>query len=394
MVVQVKANLLKTKDEEQRKALNAWAQKSNCIGSIIAGTGFGKSRCGVLAINKMLTNSSVRDKRGLVLVPTQQLQTQFKEEFIKWECEDVLEYIDIICYQSAYKLQNQHYTIVVCDEIHLGLSPEYRKFFENNSWDKLLCMTATPPEEIEYKEYLYKIAPLAYRISLDECVALGLVSPYEVVCHPLKLNTEEQEQYKKANNTFVYAKYNLGQFDAFNQAQYILANKNSTPQEKQYATMFYRAIRQRKAVVDHALEKVEELQKIVINNVGEKILVFGGSNAFTDTLAEATCCLSTVYHSGKTKKQKKEALEDFRSGDKPVLCSTKALNQGFDVEDATMAVICGLTSKGLTMIQRVGRIIRYQEGKIGKIIILYVKDSQEEKWLRNSVKSLDNVTWK
>ncbi len=59
-----------------------------------------------------------------------------------------------------------------------------------------------------------------------------------------------------------------------------------------------------------------------------------------------------------------------------------------------MAVICGLTSKGLTMIQRVGRIIRYQEGKIGKIIILYVADSQEEKWLRNSVKTLNNVTWK
>tara|TARA_R110000823_G_scaffold80962_3_gene184126 strand:+ start:237 stop:1415 length:1179 start_codon:yes stop_codon:yes gene_type:complete len=392
--MEIDVNILKTKDDEQRKALNAWAQKSNCIGSIIAGTGFGKSRCGVLAINKMLTSSSVDNKRGLVLVPTQQLQTQFREEFIKWDCEDVLEYIDIICYQSAYKLQDQHYTIVVCDEIHLGLSPEYRKFFENNSWDKLLCMTATPPEEIEYKEYLYKLAPLAYTISLDDCVTLGLVSPYKVICKPIKLNADEQKDYKKANNTFVYAKYNLGQFNAFEQAQYILSNKNSTPQERQYATMFYRAIRQRKAVVDHAIGKIEELQKLVIKHVGEKMLVFGGSNAFTDQLAEATCCLSTVYHSGKTKKQKEEALKDFRSGDKPVLCSTKALNQGFDVKDATMAVICGLTSKGLTMIQRIGRIIRYQEDKIGQIIILYVKDSQEEKWLRNSVKTLNNVTWK
>ena len=394
MEMHIVSNLIKTKDEEQRKALNAWAQNSNFNGSLIAGTGFGKSRCGVLAVNKMLINSNADNKRGLILVPTQQLQTQFREEFIKWDCEDVLEYIDIICYQSAYKLQDQHYTIVVCDEIHLGLSPEYRKFFENNSWDKLLCMTATPPEEIEYKDYLYKIAPLAYRISLDDCVSLGLVSPYKVICKPIKLNVLEQKEYKKANNTFVYAKYNLGQFNAFEQAQYILSNKNSTPQERQYATMFYRAIRQRKAVVDHAIGKVEELQKLVIKHVGEKMLVFGGSNAFTDQLAEATCCLSTVYHSGKTKKQKEEALKDFRSGDKPVLCSTKALNQGFDVADATMAVICGLTSKGLTMIQRIGRIIRYQEDKIGKIIILYVKDSQEEKWLKNSVKTLNNVTWK
>ena len=392
--MEIDINILKTKDDEQRKALNAWAQKSNFSGTLIAGTGFGKSRCGVLAVNKMLTNSSTGNNRGLVLVPTQQLQIQFREEFIKWDCEDVLEYVDIICYQSAYKLQDQHYTIVVCDEIHLGLSPEYRKFFENNSWDKLLCMTATPPEEIEYKEYLYKIAPLSYKISLDDCVTLGLVSPYKVICKPIKLNAVEEKDYKKANNTFVYAKYNLGQFNAFEQAQYILSNKNSTPQERQYATMFYRAIRQRKAVVDHAVGKVEELQKLVIKHVGEKMLVFGGSNAFTDQLAEATCCLSTVYHSGKTKKQKEKALKDFRSGAKPVLCSTKALNQGFDVKDATMAVICGLTSKGLTMIQRIGRIIRYQEGKIGQIIILYVKDSQEEKWLKNSVKTLNNVAWK
>ena len=124
------------------------------------------------------------NSRGLVLVPTQQLQTQFKEEFIKWDCEDILDKVDIMCYQSAYKLKDNYYNIVICDEIHLGLSPEYRKFFKNNSWDKLLCMTATPPEEIEYKDYLYKIAPLAYRISLDECVALGLVSPYEVDTKP------------------------------------------------------------------------------------------------------------------------------------------------------------------------------------------------------------------
>ena len=137
MEMHIVSNLIKTKDEEQRKALNAWAQNSNFNGSLIAGTGFGKSRCGVLAVNKMLINSNADNKRGLILVPTQQLQTQFREEFIKWDCEDVLEYIDIICYQSAYKLQDQHYTIVVCDEIHLGLSPKYRKFFENNSWDKL-----------------------------------------------------------------------------------------------------------------------------------------------------------------------------------------------------------------------------------------------------------------
>ena len=75
------------------------------------------------------------------------------------------------------------------------------------------------------------------------------------------------------------------------------------------------------------------------------------------------------------------------------MCSTKALNQGFDVPDADMGIICGLTSKSLTMIQRVGRLLRFQENKVGKIIVLYVKNTQEEKWLKSAVKGLTNVNW-
>ncbi len=384
--------LIKVKDEEQKKAINAWA-KRKFTGSIIAGTGFGKSRCGVIAAGKTLHTTDTA--KAIVLVPTTQLQAQFEEEFIKWGYEHVLDRVEIICYASAYKLKNQHYDVVVCDEVHLGLSPEYRKFFENNTWNKLLCMTATPPEEIEYKDILYKLAPVCYRIDLDKCVELGLVSPYEIMCKPIELTDVEKQEYDKANKAFVYSKYILGQFDAFDRARHIMGPGKNTAsgQDKAAAVQFYRAIRGRKTVVDHADGKVAELQKLVINNIGEKMLVFGGSNEFTNKLAEATDTFSAVYHSGKTKKQKEQALKDFRSGEKPVLCSTKALNQGFDVADATMAVICGLTSKSLTMIQRVGRIVRYQEGKIGKIFILYVKDSQEEKWLKSSVKNLDNVTW-
>ena len=61
--------LYKVKDEQQRKALNNW-WKAGAKGSIIAGTGFGKSRCGVLAMKHVLKEGG----RGLLLVPTTQLQ--------------------------------------------------------------------------------------------------------------------------------------------------------------------------------------------------------------------------------------------------------------------------------------------------------------------------------
>ena len=330
---------------------------------------------------------------GIILVPTTQLQDQFTDEFHKWGYSDILDRVDILCYQTAYKLQDQSYKVVVCDEIHLGLSPKYRKFFENNKYERLLCMTATPPEESDYKLLLYKLAPTIYKITLDECVNLGLVSPYKLYCVPLELTETEQADYKKINNSFVYWKYQLGQFDAFNKAQEIMADKNATGADKQAAVQFYKAIRERKKIVDFAFNKVFTTKQIVLNNLDNKILIFTGANEFTDTICSAIQPLALSYHSKIGKKARNAAIEKFRNSEINVLCSTKALNQGFDVEDANMGIICGITSKSLSMIQRVGRLLRFQENKVGKIVILYVKDSQEEKWLKTAVKTLDNINW-
>ena len=51
-------NINKLRDNEQRKALNKWV-KQGYIGSIIAGTGFGKSKCGIMAIEYVLVNLDV-----------------------------------------------------------------------------------------------------------------------------------------------------------------------------------------------------------------------------------------------------------------------------------------------------------------------------------------------
>jgi superfamily II DNA or RNA helicase len=99
------------------------------------------------------------------------------------------------------------------------------------------------------------------------------------------------------------------------------------------------------------------------------------------------------YHSALKKVEKDKALKDFKSGEASVLCSTKALNQGFDVPDAQVGIICGLDSKALQMIQRVGRLLRLSPNKVGEVIIFYVADSQEEKWLKNSVRNLSNIVW-
>lgn len=372
---------IEIKSKEQSNALNAW-HKAGYRGSIIAGTGFGKSRCGVLAIAHALKDGG----RALVLVPTVQLQDQFKEEFKKWGHTSILTRVEIMCYQSAHKLEGEHYDIIVCDEIHLGLSPVYRQFFYNNTYDSVLCMTATIPEEDEYRQLLKQLAPTVYTISIDECVSKGLVAPYDIYCIPVELTEIERAAYKKANNLFVQCKYRLGGFDAFNEANRILRGGDG---DKGAAAQFFNAIRQRKAVVQHAENKLHLASQIASYHQDDKILTFSGTNEFTNLMARALD--GYAYHSGLSKKKREYTLELFKESKDAVLCSTKALNQGFDVPDVGIGIIAGLESKALPMIQRVGRLIRFEEGKRGRVYILYVKDSQEEKWMDQATRTLHNV---
>ena len=88
-----------TRDAAQKKALNEWARKG-FKGSIIAATGFGKSRVGILAIGNSLNELEDTEARCLVLVPTTQLQSQFADEFIKWGFEHCVDRVLSICTQA------------------------------------------------------------------------------------------------------------------------------------------------------------------------------------------------------------------------------------------------------------------------------------------------------
>ena len=369
-------------------------------GSVIAGTGFGKTRVLVNAAIEKVNNGQ---NRVLVLVPFDHLKDRFKTEFINvlgrtfgvyfWNTN-----VQTECYASIEKLNPTDYCMILGDEIHLGLTDRCMEFYRRAERLKIpmtFC-TATLPEDPEYRKRLLNIAPPVYEITIDECVAQGFVAPYSIQCIGIDLTDEEAKKYKTVNANFGYWKGKLG-LDAFRFANIILGNKKAYNKNMIEAALgFYRAIRQRKKIIDHAMNKVF-MAKEVVNAMPGKKLVFGGDNDFTDLL-HGSIDGSGVYHSKVPKKQKDAALDDFRTGRINVLCSTKALNQGLDIPDASVGVICGLTSKSLTMIQRVGRLVRRDPAdpdKTGSVVIVYVKDSQEEKWLHNSLKDIDasNVVW-
>jgi superfamily II DNA or RNA helicase len=96
-----------------------------------------------------------------------------------------------------------------------------------------------------------------------------------------------------------------------------------------------------------------------------------------------------------SKKQREETLQRF--GDNRtkarVISSVKALNQGLNVPECSLGICAAGSSMKLDNIQRTGRTLRLQEGKISLYINLFIKGSQEVKWVRKRCTGDPNVHW-
>ena len=113
-------------------------------------------------------------------------------------------------------------------------------------------------------------------------------------------------------------------------------------------------------------------------------IIFSQTIEFADKVTDALDnCVS--FHSKISKKKRTINLDLLKSGNSITRISTaKALNEGMNVPDISMAIIASGTSKTKDMIQRIGRTVRWEDGKQALIYRIYVENSQEEKWMASS----------
>ena len=92
-----------------------------------------------------------------------------------------------------------------------------------------------------------------------------------------------------------------------------------------------------------------------------------------------------------TKTKRKENFKRLKDGRTKVtrISTAKALNEGVDIPKISLAIVASGTSKSKDWIQRLGRSVRWEENKQAVIFRLYVKNSQEEKWVESSQSGYD-----
>jgi superfamily II DNA or RNA helicase len=125
-----------------------------------------------------------------------------------------------------------------------------------------------------------------------------------------------------------------------------------------------------------------------LETVTDAIMTSNRTIIFTQTIAAADKACKTlidndidtgVIDSSMNRKERENVLEKFSSGAYQCIVSPKILDEGVDVPEADLAIIMSSSKSKRQMIQRMGRVIRKKtDGRIARVIILYIKDTVED----------------
>jgi superfamily II DNA or RNA helicase len=378
----------------QLEALNAW-KENNYMGTINLPTGVGKTRVLVTAAGSDIQKNP--EHKWLVVVPRERLRdVEIPNEFKKWGYwKEFKNNVTVECIQSARNREGEKWDGVCVDEVHNTLSPENKKLYENNEFKKIICLSATIEDE-DKQEYLFEFAPRVYSKSVKEALALGLISDYRIYNLAVPFTEDEQKAYNRNQVSYIKLQNMLGgKRFAFNNASKYLKEKGKHPKDKvQNAVMFYAVMRKRKKMCYEASGKIEVTKQLQRKFAEQYGLFFCESIDFAEAVAESIGDYATTFHSKLGKKARAENMKAYTDARTKVkfLSTAKALNEGFNLERCSYAVCGSGSSKQLDQIQRLGRTVRLQEGKVAIFVNLYVPDTQEEKWVTSRTEGQD-VRW-
>ena len=371
----------KTKDQVQAEAEQAILDNHG-QGMVLMATGTGKSKIPIdIAKRDYQKGYSI-----LICVPTEKLRdVNWKAEFTKWGAESIWdECVERTCYVSMPKIKNKHYDLVVLDEGH-NITENNSQFFSNNTYDGLVLLTATMPDnEIKLKILEDLNLKIVYTVTMDQAVDWGLISPYKI--------TIVETELEKVRKT-VMAGSKKKPFLQTEEAAYSYITKQiATFQEMEDKTpadfsRLQMLILKRMHLIYNLQSKLDAA-KFLLGKIpkSERTLIFAGSIKH----AEELC--SNSFHS-KSKKTD-TSFDDFCEKRITRLSCVDSLNEGHNIPDLDRALIVQLNSKSLKMIQRIGRIVRFRHGHIARIVIIVVKGTMDAEWARKSLSEFnsDNIT--
>ena len=342
-------------------------EESNFNCKFYLATGSGKTKILIEAINRL------KPKSILWTCATEKFRSHgLKEEFDKWGGD--FSVVDAICWHSMGNCKKQ-YDLCVLDEVQMITKRRF-SYFTKHSSPHIIACSGTKPRDI-YKQNLINSLNLEEiaAVDVDEAVEEELIADYLVEIRYCQLDNVNKIQIKAGFYATEQESYNwYSKKIEYNKAigDWAAVKKLSLGR----ARLIYNSI----SKLNAGLQIVEELK-------GNRTIIFSKSTKIANTLS------SNTFHTVMDKKLAKENYEKFNNLEEEHISVVDAANTSLNFEKIEVVYVHQLDSNPTNYLQRQGRALRIRPGHKAKMIILCIKDTQDEVWVENCIKTLKNVVY-
>lgn len=368
------------------RAMNSVDEHGRLRVTIEAITGLGKTFISFHLIRLL------KPKSVLFLAETTMREQNIEEDMIKYRelfGYNIRSYhkVEYLCYQSAYKKTGLYHDMVVADEIHDSLTPQYFKYYTNNRYNHLLGLSATIDKKTSYVDevgneftkldMLNTIAPICATYSIKD-------GQKDNTARKLKIIIIDHELDNKVKNVAVKYKDKNGKDQTFYQTEYqayTYANtryKQSLFSGNQFIIRYW--ANKRNNLLYGLESKTREIIKLLSMYNLKRTIVFGNN------ILELVKICPTVS-SKNIPTVNKLLLDSFNKGEIDTIGSFKMLKQGVNLKSLNNVIFHSYYSKEKDFIQRVGRL--RQSDNVGVVFLFVTKNTQEETWLNKMLETLD-----
>lgn len=360
----------------QTESIENWRTYNRC-GVIVLPTGAGKTHVATMAIEMC-------GRQTLVVVPTLDLMNQWYDLLISTFNAEIgligggfyeIGAITVTTYASAFRHQERlgnQFGLVIFDEAHHLPSEGYKYVAEFAIAPFRLGLTATPERTDGGESELERlIGKTVYRLEAQQ-IAGEYLADYTLERIEVDLTEEEREMYETERT--IYTNFRRKMNLPYGQEGWRLFLIQSARSEDGRRAM--KAYRNYKKIALGTEAKLHVLQDLLIRHRQDKTLIFTAENEMVYRISN-DYLVPAITHETNVK-ERKFWLDAFNGGNVLALATSKVLNEGVNIPDASVAIILSGSGSSREHIQRLGRILRKKDDKQAVLYEVVTRNTTEE----------------
>lgn len=362
----------------QTDSIEAWRRDERC-GVIVLPTGAGKTHAAAMAIEMC-------KRQTLVVVPTLDLMNQWYDLLLSTFDAEIgligggfyeIGAITVTTYASAFRHQERignQFGLIIFDECHHLPSEGYKYAAEFAIAPFRLGLSATPDRADGNDSMLERlVGKFVYRLEAQQ-LAGEYLADYVIERIEVDLSPAESELYRREREvfrSFVRMKnIPFGSIDGWK--TFVVHSARSEDGRRAM-----KAYRNSKKIALGTDAKMRVLQDLLVRHSRDKVLIFTAENEMVYRISN-DYLIPAITHETNVK-ERRFWLEAFNRGDVSALATSKVLNEGVNIPDASVAIILSGSGSSREHIQRLGRILRKKGNKQAILYEVIARNTTEER---------------